>query len=53
VFLERFAALAKMIESDGARLPGGRRLMLREAAARDGLAVDAALVEEVNRLACG
>jgi hypothetical protein len=35
-----------MIESDGARLLGGRRFMLRETAVRDGVAVDAALVEE-------
>jgi (2R)-3-sulfolactate dehydrogenase (NADP+) len=50
-FAERFEALADMIESDaGARLPGTRRLKLR-AAAKNGLAVDAKLLAEVQALA--
>ena len=39
-FGERMAALCARIEAqDGARLPGARRLLLREAARRDGLVV--------------
>jgi (2R)-3-sulfolactate dehydrogenase (NADP+) len=39
-FGERMAALCARIEAqEGARLPGARRLLLREAARRDGLAV--------------
>lgn len=50
-FLDRFAALAGAIEQDaGARLPGTRRIRLREAAARDGIAVDAKLLDEVRAL---
>lgn len=52
VFLDRFAVLVAAIEQDpGARLPGTRRLSLREAAARSGVAVDAGLLDEVRRLA--
>ena len=37
-----------MIEGDGdARLPGSRRIALREKAARDGVTVDAKLLAEV------
>ena len=51
-FLDRCAALAAAIESDpGTRLPGSRRLMLREKAAREGVGVDSELLEEVRRLA--
>lgn len=51
-FLDRFAVLAAAIEEDpDARLPGTRRLALRESAARDGLTVDARLLEEVRALA--
>jgi (2R)-3-sulfolactate dehydrogenase (NADP+) len=52
VFADRIAALAGMIESDGdARLPGSRRIALREKAAREGLAVDSKLLVEVRALA--
>ena len=51
VFLDRFAVLASAIEQDpGARLPGTRRLALREVAARDGVTVDARLLDEVRQL---
>jgi (2R)-3-sulfolactate dehydrogenase (NADP+) len=51
-FLDRCAALAAAIEGDpGARLPGSRRLMQREKAAREGVAVDSELLAEVRRLA--
>jgi (2R)-3-sulfolactate dehydrogenase (NADP+) len=41
-FGERMATLCSMVEGQaGARLPGTRRLALRQAAARDGIAVDA------------
>ena len=50
-FLDRFAVLATAIEQDaGARLPGTRRLARRDAAARDGVTVDAKLLEEVRSL---
>jgi (2R)-3-sulfolactate dehydrogenase (NADP+) len=53
VFAERFEALAAMIEADaGARLPGSRRLKLREAA-KAGIAVDAKLLADVRALANG
>jgi (2R)-3-sulfolactate dehydrogenase (NADP+) len=51
VFAERFEALAALIESDaGARLPGTRRIKLREAA-KGGIAVDTKLLDEVRALA--
>lgn len=51
-FAERMAALARMIEGDGdARLPGSRRLVLREKAQREGLVVDAKLLAQVRSLA--
>ena len=51
VFLDRFAALAEMIAADaGARLPGTRRIQLRAAAGRDGIAVDVKLLAEVTAL---
>jgi (2R)-3-sulfolactate dehydrogenase (NADP+) len=37
----------------GARLPGDRRLALRVKAARDGIAVPAALVADMRRRAAG
>ena len=44
----RFGALASMIEAEpGARLPGRRRLALREKAAREGLPVADALLKEI------
>ena len=51
-FADRMTALAQMIESDGnARLPGSRRIALREKAAHEGVAVDAKLLAEVRVLA--
>jgi (2R)-3-sulfolactate dehydrogenase (NADP+) len=51
-FLDRCTVLAAAIESDpGARLPGSRRLALREKAAREGVAVATTLLQEVRRLA--
>jgi (2R)-3-sulfolactate dehydrogenase (NADP+) len=51
---DRVAALAGMIESDGAaRLPGARRIALRAKAARDGVAVDAKLLAGVRALVGG
>ena len=45
------AALAGMIEGDGdARLPGSRRIALRDKAARDGVSVDAKLLAEVQAI---
>jgi (2R)-3-sulfolactate dehydrogenase (NADP+) len=52
VFHERLEALATMIASDrGARLPGERKVALRSAAVRDGVAVDAKLLADVEALA--
>jgi (2R)-3-sulfolactate dehydrogenase (NADP+) len=52
VFAERMAALAGMIEGNGdARLPGSRRIALREKAAREGVSVDAKLLVEVRAIA--
>jgi (2R)-3-sulfolactate dehydrogenase (NADP+) len=49
--LEHFAALAASIEGQpGARLPGARRLMLREKAKRDGIAVSDSLLAEIEAL---
>lgn len=54
VFNDRMATLASMIEGDGdARLPGTRRIALRETAAREGVSVDAKLLGEVRALAAG
>jgi (2R)-3-sulfolactate dehydrogenase (NADP+) len=51
VFADRMAALAGMIEGDGdARLPGTRRIALREKAARAGVTVDAKLLAEVREI---
>jgi (2R)-3-sulfolactate dehydrogenase (NADP+) len=52
-FAGRIAALVGAIEGEGARLPGSRRLALREKADRDGLTVDAKLLAEVKGLAAG
>jgi (2R)-3-sulfolactate dehydrogenase (NADP+) len=50
-FSDRFEALATMIEADaGARLPGSRRIKLREAA-KTGITVDAKLLDDVRALA--
>jgi (2R)-3-sulfolactate dehydrogenase (NADP+) len=49
--LEHFAALAQSIEGQAdARLPGARRLALRDKAKRDGVAVADALVAEIKAL---
>ncbi|HEX8168109.1 MAG TPA: Ldh family oxidoreductase [Beijerinckiaceae bacterium] len=49
--LVRFGALAQMVEAEsGARLPGRRRLALREKAAREGLQVADALLREIEAL---
>jgi len=49
---KRISALAAEIESEpGARLPGSRRLALREAARRDGVAVDPRTLTELRMLA--
>lgn len=54
VFAERLATLTAMIETDPpARLPGTRRLVLREAARRNGVSVDANLLATVEQLAAG
>jgi len=53
-FAERMAALARTIEGEaGARLPGSRRLALREKARRDGVTVDGSLLAEVRALVGG
>ena len=51
VFGDRIAALAGMIEGDGARLPGTRRIALREKAQREGVTVDSKLLADVRALA--
>lgn len=54
LFADRLAALAGAIETDdGARLPGSRRLALREKARGAGVTVDATLLAEVEALATG
>ncbi|RXF69865.1 Ldh family oxidoreductase [Hansschlegelia zhihuaiae] len=46
---ERFATLAASIEAqDGARLPGARRLALRQTAARDGLKVSDQIISQIE-----
>ncbi|MEM7303017.1 MAG: Ldh family oxidoreductase [Pseudomonadota bacterium] len=51
-FGDRIATIAQAIDADGdARLPGSRRLALREKADRDGVAVPKALIEEIRALA--
>ena len=48
---ERFRVLAAAVEAEpGARLPGSRRMALREKAIRKGLVVSAALVAEIEAL---
>ncbi len=50
-FLDRFEALASMIEADaGARLPGSRRIALRAAAETHGIVVDTKLLAELKAL---
>jgi (2R)-3-sulfolactate dehydrogenase (NADP+) len=50
-FGDRLSTLVAAIEGDGARLPGSRRLALREAAARHGVKVETALLEQIEALA--
>jgi (2R)-3-sulfolactate dehydrogenase (NADP+) len=51
---QRVGALAEAIEADGtARLPGSRRLAMRQRAARDGILLDARLLSEVRAIADG
>ena len=51
-FAERLEVLIAAIEGqEGARLPGSRRLEARARAAREGLAVPAALLAEIRALA--
>ena len=51
VFAARMAVLASKIEGNGgARLPGSRRVAMRERAEREGVTVDAKLLEEVRAL---
>lgn len=51
-FADRFAVLASLIEDDeGARLPGSRRLALREQVAAGVINVDAKLLADVEALA--
>jgi (2R)-3-sulfolactate dehydrogenase (NADP+) len=51
-FEDRAASLFDAISSEpGVRLPGSRRLAARAAALRDGVAVDNALLAEIDRLA--
>jgi (2R)-3-sulfolactate dehydrogenase (NADP+) len=51
VFAERIATLASTIEGDeGARLPGSRRIALRQRAQKEGVVVDARLLAEVRAL---
>jgi (2R)-3-sulfolactate dehydrogenase (NADP+) len=50
-FSARMAALAAAVASDPAvRLPGSRRLVLRDQAAREGIRIDAALHAEIVTL---
>jgi (2R)-3-sulfolactate dehydrogenase (NADP+) len=52
LFLDRVAALAGMLDGDaGARLPGSRRLVMREKVRREGVTADAKLLAQVRALA--
>jgi (2R)-3-sulfolactate dehydrogenase (NADP+) len=51
LFLDRIGALAGMLEADnGARLPGSRRLAIREKARREGVTVDSKLLAEARAI---
>jgi len=53
-YLSRVGGLfGVMLGQDGVRLPGTKRLALREAAARDGIAVSDAVVSEIETIATG
>jgi len=54
VFAERLESLVNDIErQEGTRLPGHRRLELRDAASRDGINVDTSLLREIKVIAGG
>ncbi len=54
VFLDRVAMLAAVIESEpGARLPGSRRMALRDHAERHGVSVDAKTLAGIRSIAVG
>jgi (2R)-3-sulfolactate dehydrogenase (NADP+) len=53
VMADRLADLVAAIEPGGGRLPGARRIALREKAQREGVSVDAKLLGEVRQLAAG
>jgi hypothetical protein len=42
--------LAGVIEADGARLPGSRRLVLRGNAAKGGMIVDATVLDSIKSM---
>jgi (2R)-3-sulfolactate dehydrogenase (NADP+) len=48
--LQRVAMLAGVIEADGARLPGSRRLVLRGNAAKGGMIVDATVLDSIKSM---
>ncbi len=51
-FLDRMAVLTEaMLGQDGVRLPGSSRLARRDAAAKDGIAISDAVMEELQALA--
>jgi (2R)-3-sulfolactate dehydrogenase (NADP+) len=51
VFLDRMAGLCGLISDDpGTRLPGSRRIALREAASRDGVPVAADFVAKIDQM---
>ena len=52
MYTSRIAALAGIYHDlDGARLPGQRRLLAREKAAKEGLTIRSALLEQIKRIA--
>lgn len=49
--LARFSEMAEQIAgSDGARVPGHRRIAIRERLTRDGIPVDGALIDEISAI---
>jgi (2R)-3-sulfolactate dehydrogenase (NADP+) len=50
-FAERVGVLVQTIEDDGARLPGSRRIALREKVQTEGVPVDTKLLDQVRLLA--
>jgi len=52
VYLERIETLiAAMLDDEGVRLPGARRVAAARIAARDGVEIDGALLAELKKLA--